>query len=79
MLVAAVLRPEQREDCQLEVVRLAREQLDDAPQLPVGQSQLSMDLCSVDRLLSDLRQVVHLSGEARRRPPRWKGSWAGAT
>ena len=32
MLVAAVLRPEQREDSQLEVVGLATEQLDDAVQ-----------------------------------------------
>ena len=39
VLVAAVLRPEEREDRQLEVVRLAPEQLDDARQLPVGEDQ----------------------------------------
>jgi hypothetical protein len=71
MLVAAVLRPEEREDRQLEVVRVALEQLDDALQLPVGQSQLSMDRCAVVRLLGDLRQVIQSSREVRRQPPRW--------
>ena len=58
MLVAAVLRPEQREDRQLEVVRLAREQLDDALQLPVGQSE-----CSVDRLLAICDRWFTLAGK----------------
>src|ERR671910_2305579 len=74
MLVAAVLRPEQREDRQLEMVRLALQQLDDALQFPVGQSQLSMDRCAVEGLLGDLRQVSQSSREARRQPPRWKVS-----
>jgi hypothetical protein len=74
MLVAAVLRPEEREDRQLEVVRLALEQLDDALQLPVGQSQLSMDWCAVEGLLGDLRQVIQSSREVRRQPPRWNVS-----
>ena len=39
MLVAAVLGPEQREDRQLEVIRLALEQVDDARVFPVGQAE----------------------------------------
>jgi hypothetical protein len=46
MLVAAVLRPEQREDRELEVVRVAREQLPDSVELPVGETE-----GSVERLL----------------------------
>jgi hypothetical protein len=34
-----VLRPEQREDGQLEVVRLTPEQLADTVELPVGQAE----------------------------------------
>ena len=65
MLVTAVLRPEQREDRQLEVVRLAREQLDDALQFPVGQSERA-----VNGLIGDLGQVVQCRREARRRRAR---------
>jgi hypothetical protein len=65
MLVAAVLRPEQREDRQLEVVRLAPEQFDDALQLPVGQSERA-----VNGLSGDLGQVFQCSREARRRRTR---------
>jgi hypothetical protein len=39
VLVAAVLRPEEREDSELEVVRLAPEQVEDALQLPVGEAE----------------------------------------
>jgi len=56
------------------MVRLAPEQLDDALQLPVGQSQLSMDRCAVERLLGDLRQVIQSSREVRQQPPRWNDS-----
>jgi len=51
MLVAAVLRPEEREDRELEVVRLAREQLLDTVELPVGQPEGAMQ-----RLFGDPRQ-----------------------
>ena len=52
VLVAAVLRPEQREDGELEVVRVAPEQLADAVELLVGQPQRT-----VERLFRrDLRQ-----------------------
>jgi hypothetical protein len=52
MLVAAVLRPEQREDGELEVVRVAAEQLADVVELLVGQPQRT-----VERLFRrDLRQ-----------------------
>jgi hypothetical protein len=70
MLVAAVLGPEEGEDRQLEVVRLAREQLDDALELPVGQAQLLMEWRAVARLGGDLGQVVQSSREARRQPAR---------
>ena len=48
MLVAAVLRPEQREDRQLEVVRLAREQVDDSVELPVREAECAMNGLSGD-------------------------------
>jgi hypothetical protein len=38
VLVAAVLRPQQREDSELEVVRVAPEQLPDTVRFPVGQT-----------------------------------------
>jgi hypothetical protein len=43
VLVAAVLRPEQREDGELEVVRLALQQLPDAVELPVREAELAME------------------------------------
>ena len=51
VLVAAVLRPEQGEDRQLEVVRVAPEQLADTGELPVGKTERAMEL-----LFRDLRQ-----------------------
>jgi hypothetical protein len=51
VLVPAVLRPEQREDRELEVVGLAGEQLDDARVLGVGEAE-----CLVERLFRDSRQ-----------------------
>ena len=51
VLVAAVLRPEQREDGQLEVVRLALEQLADTVELPVREAERA-----VQRLFDDPRQ-----------------------
>jgi hypothetical protein len=42
MLVAAVLRPEQREDGELEVVRLPLEQLTDSGELGVGKTERTM-------------------------------------
>jgi hypothetical protein len=56
VLVRAVLGPEEREDCELEVVRLAAEQLADTVELPVGQPE-----CAVQRLFSDRRQVPQSS------------------
>jgi hypothetical protein len=66
MLVPAVLRPQQREDGQLEMVRLALEQFDDALKLPVGQSERAMQ-----RSFGDLGQVVQSSREVRRQRSRW--------
>jgi hypothetical protein len=43
VLVAAVLRPEEREDLELEVVRLAVEQRDDASELPVREAEPAME------------------------------------
>ncbi len=51
MLVAAVLRPEQREDRELEVVRVALQQLPDSLELPVGQAE-----GPVERLFRDRSQ-----------------------
>ena len=39
VLVAAVLRPEEREDRELEVVRVAPEQVPDTVRFPVGQTE----------------------------------------
>jgi hypothetical protein len=56
VLVAAVLRPEQREDRQLEVVGVAPEQLADSRVLEVGEAE-----CLVERLIRDPRQVPESS------------------
>jgi len=53
MLVPAVLRPEEGEDRELEVVRIALEQLPDTLRFPVRQTKGSMK-----RLGGDLRQVI---------------------
>jgi drug/metabolite transporter (DMT)-like permease len=54
VLVAAVLRPEEREDRELEVIRVAPQQLPDTLRLPVGQTE-----GTVKRGLGgDLRQVI---------------------
>ena len=54
VLVAAVLRPEQREDGQLEVVGRASEQLVDPLELTVGEAELAMER------LSDPRQMIRV-------------------
>jgi hypothetical protein len=72
MLVAAVLRPEEREDRQLEVVRVALEQLDDARKLPVGQTERAVYGKRVQRLIDDLGQVSQCSREARRQSARFQ-------
>jgi hypothetical protein len=56
VLVAAVLRPEEREDGKLEVVRLALEQLLDTVEFPLGQSE-----GAVERLFGDPRQRIESS------------------
>jgi hypothetical protein len=56
VLVGAVLGPQQREDGELEVVRLATEQRLDALVLPVGQPE-----GAVERLFRDRRQVPQSS------------------
>jgi hypothetical protein len=53
VLVAAVLRPEQGEDRELEVVRLPSEQLADTRELAVGKTERT-----VKRLFEDARQRV---------------------
>jgi len=57
VLVAAVLRPEEREDRELEVVRVAPEQLPDTLGLPVGQTKGAVK----KGLGGDLRQVIQSS------------------
>jgi len=56
VLVAAVLRPEEREDRQLEVVRPAAEQSLDPLELAVRQPERA-----VQRLFRDLRQTTSVS------------------
>ncbi|HEY2310955.1 MAG TPA: hypothetical protein VGH46_07565 [Gaiellaceae bacterium] len=54
MLVAAVLRPEEREDRELEVVRVAAEQIPDTVRFPVSQTK-----GAVEGLMGgQLRQVI---------------------
>ena len=55
VLVAAVLRPEEREDGELEVIRLALHQLLDTVELPVGEAE-----GAVERLFCDPRQVIRV-------------------
>src|SRR3954467_11924049 len=56
VLVAAVLRPEQREDRELEVVGVALEQLADARVLGIGEAERL-----VQRLIGDPRQIAESS------------------
>jgi hypothetical protein len=56
VLVAAMLRPEEREDCELEVVRLPLEQLLDTVEFPVGQAE-----GAVERLFCNPRQAIESS------------------
>jgi hypothetical protein len=49
VLVPAVLRPEQREDGQLEVVGVAVEQLADAGELGVGEAERFVQRCGDPR------------------------------
>jgi hypothetical protein len=56
VLVAAVLRPEEREDGELEVVRLALEQLLDTVEFPVRQAE-----GAVERLFCYPRQMIESS------------------
>jgi len=51
-----MLRPEQREDRELEVVRVAAEELPDSFGFPVGETERA-----VERLFRDLRQVPQSS------------------
>ena len=53
MLVAAVLRPEEREDGELEMVRVSAQELPDSIRFPVGEAE-----SAVDRLFRQLRQAV---------------------
>jgi hypothetical protein len=67
VLVAAVLRPEEREDRELEMVRVSAEQLPDTLRLPVGETE-----GAVERLGGDLRQVIQCNralGGISRDPP----------
>ena len=57
VLVAAVLRPEEREDRQLEVVRRSAEQLPDTVELSVGETERT-----VKRLVGHGSQRTRISG-----------------
>ena len=60
MLVAAVLRPEEREDRELELVRVALEQVADSLELPVRQAESTMER----RLFGDRSQSPTLAFRA---------------
>ncbi len=64
VLVAAVLRPEEREDGELEVVRLPGEQLTDTVVLAVGKAESTMK-----RLFRDPRQMKQHTREGGRVTP----------
>jgi hypothetical protein len=68
VLVAAVLRPEEREDGQLEMVRLTLEQLLDARVLPVREAELTMEW-----LFRDGAQGASLAALPDGPPPRSRG------
>jgi hypothetical protein len=75
VLVATVFGPEEREDRQLEVVRLPLEQLDDACQLAVREAEGPVqrnlgDGSGGKRLSGDPRQVSQSIREARRQRSR---------
>jgi len=71
VLVGAVLRPEQREDRELEVVRLASEQLADAVVLAVGEPERAVEM-----LFRDRRQRQQSREGTGRRPRSFLSSWA---
>jgi len=56
VLVAAVLGPQDGEDRELEVVRVAAEELPDSVRFPVGETE-----SAVERRVRDLRQVMQSS------------------
>jgi len=63
VLVAAVLRPEEGEDRELEVIRIAVEQLADTPRFPVRQTK-----GAVERLGGELRQVIQCNRRVGKLP-----------
>jgi hypothetical protein len=64
VLVAAVLRPQQGEDRQLEMVRVAPEQLPDTARFPVCETK-----GAVKGLGGDLRQVIQCNRVCGGLPP----------
>jgi len=56
VLVPAVLRPQEREDRELEVVGVAAEKIPDSVGLPVGETEGAME-----RMFRYLRQVIQSS------------------
>jgi hypothetical protein len=58
VLVAAVLRPEEGEDRELEMVRVAAEQLPDTIRFPVRETKGAVERQNPERICGDLRQVI---------------------
>ncbi len=69
MLVAAVLGPEKREDRELEMVRVAAQELPDSIRLPVGETE-----SPVERLFCDLCQTPQSSRRPGGLPARNKSA-----
>jgi hypothetical protein len=53
VLVGAVLRPEEREDRELEVIRLPAEQIADSVEFPVGEAEGAVKRLFCDPLQRD--------------------------
>jgi hypothetical protein len=58
VLVAAVLRPEKGEDRELEVVRVAPEQVPDTVRFPVGQTEGTVKGLNPRWIGGELRQMI---------------------
>ena len=63
MLVRAMLGPEEREDGELEVVRISAQELADPLQLPIGEPERSMEWLFDDLRQRPLSLVGSLDGE----------------
>jgi hypothetical protein len=76
VLVAAVLRPEQGEDRELEVVGLPLEQREDTVELPVGEAEGPVERLLDDRAQTPILAPVDDDGPSAGRVGRMRGGAA---